>query len=182
MARPRTSGLDLPQGVYLKHGSYYFVQQNRWIRLCSERANVERELLHIRGRIPASMEAIATYTLRLVARTRANAKGRRGLPHSLTTDDALKLLWKAKWRCAVTNTPFSLVEVGPRRQKPYAPSIDRLDNDLGYSFENCRVVCMLANFAMNTWGAEALKHVAGHMRAAAVVLDSGQVLEDNAAN
>lgn len=164
MARPRKSDSDLPANVYFKHGAYYHVQGGRWVRLTSERANVDLELAALSARVPATMQEIAAYAQKQVSRSRANAKGRRNLPHDLTAEQVLSLLWKAEWRCAVTATPFSLLEVGPRRQRPFAPSIDRIDNDKGYTLENCRMVCVVTNLAMNAWGEDALRQIASNMR------------------
>lgn len=167
MGRPRKDPTNnLPPAVVFKNGAFYFIRKNEWIRLTSDRDKVDAALAAIHTRIPASQQEIADYARRLVARSRSNAKGRRALAHELTYEDVLKLLWDADWRCAVTATPFSLVEVGPRKQRPYAPSIDRIDNSLGYVQGNCRMVCTAANYAMNTWGEEVLRHLARNIQRA----------------
>jgi hypothetical protein len=113
------------------------------------------------------MEEIERFALRLLAVARGNAKRRRGLPFSLTQADVLQLLRSAGWRCSVTRTPFSLDRVG--NQRPYAPSIDRIDSAVGYVPENCRIVCVAANMAMNTWGESVLRTLALHMTRARVL-------------
>src|SRR3989304_2160404 len=100
MARPRTVGAGLPAGVHFKHGAYYRVLDGRWTKLTRDRDQVGAALASLVSRVPASMEDVADYATRLVARSRANAKGRRQLGHDLTADDVLRLLWKSKWRCA----------------------------------------------------------------------------------
>jgi hypothetical protein len=155
--------MNLPPGVYLKHGAYYIVRSNEWIRLTRDPNDIERALAAAKLRVPASKQEIMAYAERLLPRSRANAKGRRNLEHTLTRDDLVTMLNDSGWRCAVTKTPFSLAEVGDRRQRPYAPSIDRVDCARGYHADNCRMVCVIVNFAMNTWGEEALRHVAKHM-------------------
>jgi hypothetical protein len=49
---------------------------------------------------------------------------------------------------------FDITERGERHERSsiYAPSLDRLDPTAGYSRENCRLVSVGINFAMNRWG------------------------------
>jgi hypothetical protein len=54
--------------------------------------------------------------------------------------------------CAVTGIPLRWDLVW----SPYSPSLDRIDNNGGYNVGNVRVVCVMANYAMNTFGADAL--------------------------
>lgn len=53
-----------------------------------------------------------------------------------------------------TGNALHLTGVGRRRA--FAPSLDRLDNHVGYEQNNVRLVCRIANFAMNIWGDAAL--------------------------
>lgn len=41
-------------------------------------------------------------------------------------------------------------------RRPLAPSIDRIDSSLGYTRQNCRIVCAAVNYAMNVWGEDVL--------------------------
>jgi hypothetical protein len=89
--------------------------------------------------------------------------------HELTVDDIDRMLAECDFRCSVTRVPFSLEVTGPRRQRPYAPSIDRRDNAAGYVRSNCRMVCAAANIAMNTWGEAVLHHMIRHAKLAKVL-------------
>ena len=62
----------------------------------------------------------------------------------------------------MTGVQLSLLS-GNRRENPWAPSIDRIDNSKGYEAGNVRMVCVAANFAMNAWGEEALYELAASM-------------------
>jgi hypothetical protein len=55
-------------------------------------------------------------------------------------------LWeKQKGRCAVTNLPMELT-AGTRKKKNYfRVSIDRINNDIGYTKENVQFVCFAVN-------------------------------------
>ena len=60
---------------------------------------------------------------------------------------------RCEGRCAVSGLEFSEVQVGGgRARRPYAPSLDRIDTRRGYEPDNVRLVCAVANFAMNAWG------------------------------
>jgi hypothetical protein len=64
-------------------------------------------------------------------------------------------------RCTVSGLPFSEVVIGTgRARKPFAPSLDRIDRARGYAPDNVRLVCVIANFAMNAWGQGPLQELA----------------------
>lgn len=74
-------------------------------------------------------------------------------------------MWiRAAGACEVTGIPFSL-DRGESGRRPYAPSLDRRDSSGGYTSENCRLVCVAVNVAMNEWGAELLLRIAEHVSA-----------------
>src|SRR5690606_21411241 len=45
-------------------------------------------------------------------------------------------------------------------RRPFAPSLDRIDTSTGYEAGNCRLVCVLANIALNEWGEDVFARVA----------------------
>ncbi len=162
MARPRKLDSGLPKCVYERRGKFYLVKGGRWYSLGANRERIaERAAAFVTPTVMAERTAILRYSLKLVARTRANAKGRRGIPFGICRADVEAMLRASHYQCAVTGTPLSLVTVG--RHRPFAPSIDRRDSSAGYTKENCRVVCMAANFAMNAWGEDVLRTIATHM-------------------
>lgn len=167
--RPRKTCPDLPKNVYLRHGAYYHVKEGKWHRLGSRLEEIQEQISGLPKRATLEQDALLAYAYGVLTRARNNAKGRRGLGFSLTRENVLGMLIASRWRCAVTRTPFTLEEVGRHRQKPYAPSIDRIDCAIGYTPENCRVVCVATNFAMNTWGEAVLRRLARNM---VKVLDS----------
>lgn len=162
--RPRQSRPDLPTGVYFRHGAYYRVVKGRW-----------HWLGHTLGADPAldtrapTRRAVLEYTRRVIVRARSNASGRRGLAFELTADDAQRMLDAADWRCKVTKTPFSLEVVAGKR--PFAPSVDRINSAIGYTRDNCRVVCVATNYAMNVWGEQVLWRMLRNLRRSRKVLD-----------
>lgn len=81
------------------------------------------------------------------AKTRAKE---RSLPCDLTRAEILALLHKQGARCALTGIYFDLRK-GSTTRRPWAPSLDRLDNGLGYFLANIRIVCAIANTARSDW-------------------------------
>lgn len=59
---------------------------------------------------------------------------------------------KIKEGCVLTGVSFNLEDV----KHPFAPSIDRIDSNKGYTKDNCRLVVMIANYAKNMWDDDAL--------------------------
>jgi len=58
--------------------------------------------------------------------------------------------------CELTKLKFDLNAVQNKRSNPFAPSLDRIDCNLGYTPENTRVVLNIVNMALNEFGLEHL--------------------------
>lgn len=143
----------IPRGVFELHGSLYRLRNGVWKRLGPSLTTLGA-LATVQLQLPIEQRVLLAHALNVVNNARRNAKGRRRLAFEITYADAFDMLVASRWCCAVTGTPLSLEVVGGKR--PYAPSIDRIDNSKGYIARNCRVVCMAANYAMNVWGEEVL--------------------------
>lgn len=71
--------------------------------------------------------------------------------------EAFNELWdRSRGACELTGIAFSLDKAPGHVRRPWAPSVDRVDNSRGYVFDNCRLVCVAVNIAMNEWGEDAL--------------------------
>jgi hypothetical protein len=85
-----------------------------------------------------------------VANRKNGADGPRFTEHHL-----LELWRRCGGRCAVTRLPFSEEKIGlGKAKRAFAPSIDKIDPAGFYTVENCRLVMVAINFAINAWGLE----------------------------
>lgn len=83
---------------------------------------------------------------KVIRKSRERAK-LKGLPFDLTEAAILQLIDRQGGRCALTGLDFSTDASTEGRRQPYAPSADRIDNALGYTISNIRIVCAIANLA-----------------------------------
>ncbi|SMB93404.1 hypothetical protein [Deinococcus hopiensis] len=98
-------------------------------------------------------------TYALIYRTTRKNAATRGLLFDLSRDDFAELVARADSKCEVSGLPFSLERAGSFR-RPFAPSIDRVNNQLGYQLSNVRLVCVITNFALSDWGIAPLLRLA----------------------
>lgn len=98
--------------------------------------------------------------LSILKNSKKNAKN-KGLDHNLKITDINDMMEIQNGLCAVTGIVFQRTENDrDYSRSPFVPSIDRIDNSKGYVFDNVRLVCMAANYAMNIWGEWVLKEMA----------------------
>lgn len=68
-----------------------------------------------------------------------------GLPFDLDIDWLLPRYLAAK--CEVTGLPLNLFGVGTVGERPWGPSLDRVDQTAGYTKDNVLLVCWMLNRA-----------------------------------
>ena len=73
-----------------------------------------------------------------------------GRAFTLTPENMLELVRVANGRCQISGI---LLE-STNEKSPFAPSLDRISCSRGYENGNVRLICHVANVAMNTWGIE----------------------------
>jgi Mrr N-terminal domain len=70
-----------------------------------------------------------------------------------TERELLELWQRCGGRCEITELPFSEEKVGlGKAKRAFAPSIDKKDPAGFYTVDNCRLVMVAINFALNAWG------------------------------
>lgn len=81
------------------------------------------------------------------------ASQRNGPEEPRFTETDLTTLWqRCGGSCAITRLEFTDEKVGTGRAKrAFAPSVDKIDSEGAYTVENCRLVMVAVNFALNTW-------------------------------
>jgi len=78
----------------------------------------------------------------------------RGRSYTLSVEWIKSLFIAAGDRCQITGMLFDYTPAKNElwRRRPYAPSLDRKDNTVGYDTTNVRAVCVCVNIAINEWG------------------------------
>ena len=160
--RARKSNLDLPECVYLKHGSYFLVQKGKWINLGRERPEAERRAADLRGVDFDHAKKVVELRagLQKAFKSRKMDAKSRGLVFNIDFDQILAMAQRQRWTCAVTGIQLHNEKPEGSRRSPFTPSIDRIIPSGGYVPGNVRVVCLAANFAMNEWGDDVLRILA----------------------
>lgn len=105
---------------------------------------------------------------RAISRIYRGAKVRaskRGYAFDLDENWLLDLGDKQGFCCALTGIPFYMADRPERsRINPYAPSLDRIDCQGGYTKDNVRLVAFAVNVMLNDWGEEIFARVANGYR------------------
>jgi hypothetical protein len=97
--------------------------------------------------------------LTLISGARGRARKKKW-EHDIDIDWALALWTKQGGRCLITNVPLEIdtpLRTQEKYLNPFAPSLDRIECDKGYTKDNTRIVCVAANLAMNRFGADVLR-------------------------
>jgi hypothetical protein len=101
---------------------------------------------------PPAVGAMPAWASRLIYRAnlRNGPDGPRFTEHDLVT------LWdRCNGRCKITRLDFSDEKVGlGQAKRAYAPSLDRINPEELYTVDNCQLVMVAVNFALNAWGEE----------------------------
>ena len=168
MGRHKGVNEHLPARMVLKHGAYYWTPRidgrQTMKRLGKEYPGALRAYYELEGvpdgdrkiwRLPREKIDTRNWKTRLFWQVKISAK-KRGVEFSLSLEEVSQLAKLADGRCQITKIPFEFRFTENERRRPWAPSIDRIDPRKGYALENCRLVCVAVNIAMNDWGVELL--------------------------
>lgn len=91
--------------------------------------------------------------------SKASAK-KRGIEWNLSKEDFDRIVDRANGKCELTGIPFSTGKVkDDARRFPYKASLDRIDSERGYVFDNLRLVCNAVNIALNDFGDKVFQEI-----------------------
>jgi hypothetical protein len=105
------------------------------------------------------------------ARSRAKTKN---VDYSLTPDEEQDMIKRCAGTCELTGIPFSLARSEQSYRAPYRMSLDRIDVERGYTFQNSRIVCVAVNWALSDWGVGVFEKIAFAYAAKKLWLAAGQ--------
>lgn len=152
----------------LKNGRYYLVKyigmaegkrKYKWTALTKDltsstlmASNITKGDIRIIGfgECKAELKAFISKAFRSCKRRSED----RGITNNITLDMLLAMAEKDGWRCSVSGVKYDLRQLSKHHGRPFAPSIDRIKPELGYTEGNVRLVCLSTNYAMNQWGEE----------------------------
>lgn len=127
-----------------------------------ETPRTEVEMTEIKMRSVASLEMKGLSLAKLIksaskgdwGRLYSNAMLRakqKGLVFTLSRKEFAKLIQRSDGRCELTGLPIDWERIEAGQRRPFAPSLDRIDRSEGYTADNCRIVCVAMNIAVNEW-------------------------------
>jgi hypothetical protein len=87
-----------------------------------------------------------------------NAKT-RGIDFEITLEEFNQLLAEADGKCCLTKIAFD-TSLPNGKKRPFAASLDRIDSNKGYTYDNCRFLVSAMNQALGWYGDEIFKRIA----------------------
>jgi len=83
---------------------------------------------------------------------------KKNIEFNLTKEWISQQLEKQKYCCILTNIPLIFNET-ENYINPYAPSLDRIDSNQGYTKDNVRIVCAAINLSLNEFGEDTFRKI-----------------------
>lgn len=125
-------------------GAPYRARGNsKWCsRSCADLNNYEANMLDPEFRLNKLM---------YMAKNRSKSKG---LKYDLDLEYLMGLWYESNGKCSVSGVCLDLGRAEKGKVHPYAPSLDRITPELGYTKGNVRLVCYQLNVAMSEFGLE----------------------------
>ncbi len=85
----------------------------------------------------------------------------KNLEFTITPFELVEIANSSNGKCMLTGIKWSIYEQGGKAGKRvWAPSLDRIDSNKGYTKNNCRLVCCAVNIALSDLGDNVLIKIA----------------------
>lgn len=162
----------LPRGMHLKSGRYYLVKHDPatkkkvWTSLSRDFTQALRQYRLLTNAVTIAEfdgDKAPSFWLAEMAKALHEQTRKRALEadiiYTLTPELIMRLGHQTNWRCAVSGLRFRQDKLDSVRMRPFMPSIDRIECNKGYVPDNCRMVCVITNFAMGSWGEGPLREL-----------------------
>lgn len=146
--------------------------RTRNVEIAKSRAEVMCGLISNRDEALKSPSRRYWLTKRMVA-ARGRAK-QLGAPFTLTIEDMEAMYERSSGRCEVSGIQFDMSLGKKGWRQPWRLSLDQIEAGMGYTPENCRLVCFAVNTALGAWGSEVLLTLARGVVAKADAATIGQ--------
>lgn len=174
------AGWIMPPAVYFQHGAYYLTHKAQWIKLGRTPSRARKRFAEIAPQLKGDAYARRYVYLEnddgsgpiprrflseILRNAKKNAKS-RDLEFCITLIDLKDIAMAGGGRCALTGIVFEYgisqeaIASKTRRKRLWAPSIDRINPDLGYTPSNVRIICSAVNIARQEFSDEILLKIA----------------------
>jgi hypothetical protein len=141
--------------VYGEFGSEEF-KDNYWRAVAGE--VIVKPVLKKAAAAPLDHVRLKVAVERAVIRAKKRA-AEKGLQRDINFEWAMNQVVANNFKCEVTGIAFFDPAGDGHKIHPFAPSIDRIDPEMGYTKGNCRVVCCAVNVGLNSWGLDVFEKV-----------------------
>lgn len=132
---------------------------------------------YLRWRLASTISAEFRRWVKTAMRRLDSSARNRGLTNTLAESELLTLARRSKGCCELTGLKFEFDQKPGWKRHPLGPSIDRIDPERGYEVDNCRLICLALNIAINEWGESVYRQVAEAYRTNSLKSDpAGRVL------
>lgn len=156
------------KNLYAVNGTYYayLILAGKRFRFSLKTKDIDTALERLamsRGFYQLKIQIFAHGTNKQISSMFDKAKERakkRNSDFCLTREEIKALFLRANGKCELTGIHFNYDEKFGGRRSPFAPSLDRINSKLGYQLDNCRLVCVAMNLALQDWGEEVFKQIA----------------------
>lgn len=110
---------------------------------------------------PQAAKALGPRALKMRTYYSAAARARK-FGRAMMSIEEYEAIWeRSGGKCEISGIEFNNEKLSASHSKrPWAPSLDRIDNTRGYEADNCRLVCTAVNLALNEFGEAGLRKIA----------------------